>query len=402
MVNFPERPVSLRERLEGLKSTPSQRPAPRTPAPLPYLQPLENPHGLTYFSDKICIERHGQIDLKDFPQLSTETLQFLSFTRLDHFHIRDTVFLDIETTGTAGGTGTIAFLVGLGFLEEGYFQVRQFFLHDLSQEAAFLEAIHEFSARFHHLITYNGKCFDTQVLRNRFLLHRREDPFSDKNHIDMLFVARRLWKRRFQACELIHLERNVLGFERADDIPSYLIPSVYTDYLRFANASLIEKVMHHNQWDILSLAVLTARACLMHANGSELSPEEHFSLSLLYEKQKNFAKAVHHQLQAWKCSEHPDPCVLLALARNLRRVRDLGQMRWLLGQIQKESLTDDLCRKLCIICEYDLKDYELGLDLVATRIQKLERFQELGNSYEHLLRDWRNRRNRLLRKQTRT
>src|SRR5262249_36098196 len=139
-------------------------------------------------------------------------------------------------------------------------QVRQYFLHDLSQEDAFLHEIANFSNRFHSIVTYNGKCFDTQILRTRYLLHRQEDPFEGKQHIDMLFIARRLWKRRFRECDLIHLEKNLLQFYRCEDIPSFLIPSAYTDYLRFARSAMIQKVLEHNRWDIVSLAVLTARA----------------------------------------------------------------------------------------------------------------------------------------------
>ena len=394
--------MSLKERLANLRTSPARMSSPNRPSPLPYLLPMENEQGMTYYKDKIYIDYHGQIDLKNYPRLSPETLAFLSFTALQEFDVRDAVFLDIETTGTAGGAGTVAFLVGLGFLEEGYFQVRQYFLHDLSEEAAFLDAIRSFCKRFRYLITYNGKCFDAQILRTRYLLHRWEDPLSDKHHIDMLFVARRLWKRRFQVCDLVNLERNLLGFERADDIPSYLIPSAYTDYLRFSNAIVIQKVIDHNQWDILSLAVLTARACLLQNDNSELSAEEHFSLSLLHERRKEYERALDHQLDSIRLQHQPEPAVLLALSRNLRRVRDQGRMRWLLAQIQKENLTNELCRRLCIICEHDLKDYDLGVSLAEAQIQKLERFRGIAGNVESLLSDWHLRRNRLVKKQSKS
>src|SRR6202008_4381308 len=156
-----------------------QTPQPsRRNVPLPYLSSLENEYGHTYYCDKIYIDYHGQIDLKNFPEISSDTIRFLALDRkLPDLNLHNSVFLDIETTGTAGGTGTIAFLVGLGFVEDGYFQIRQFFLHDLAHELSFLHSISDFCARFQSMVTYNGKCFDSQVLRNRYLLHRREDPF---------------------------------------------------------------------------------------------------------------------------------------------------------------------------------------------------------------------------------
>jgi uncharacterized protein YprB with RNaseH-like and TPR domain len=387
--------MELRERLRALSKGESRQRIERVP--LPYLQPIENEHGETYYCDKIYIERHGQIDLTNFPDFECENVRFLTLDRrLSSLSLREIVFLDIETTGTAGGTGTYAFLVGLGFAEEGYFQIRQFFLHDLAHEGAFLHAITEFCRRFKHLVTYNGKCFDAQVLRNRYLMHRWEDPFSEKQHIDMLFVARRLWKRRFHECNLTNLERQVLNFYRVDDIPGFLIPSAYTDYLRFANASMIQQVIHHNQWDIVSLAVLMARACLLLSQKEELSAEEHLSLSFLYERQKDFHTAIEHLLQAL-CGSHRRT-VLLALARNLRRVRDRSQMRWLVKQAEEETLDDQLCRQLCIVCEHDLKDFDLALSFADAQIQKLEKYRGLSNNYRMLLEDWSHRRKRLLRK----
>ena len=387
--------MELRERLRSLKTTQETQSVQRVP--LPYLQAYENQHGLTYYNDKIYIERHGKIDLTHFPEIPDEAIRFLSLDRtMDSLAARDIVFLDIETTGTAGGTGTYAFLVGLGFIEEGYFQIRQFFLHDLAHEAAFLHAIAEYCARFKHLVTYNGKCFDAQVLRNRYLMHRWEDPLAAKQHIDMLFIARRLWKRKFRECDLMNLERQVLQFHRIDDIPSTLIPSAYTDYLRFANASRIQQVIYHNQWDIVSLAVLMARACMQRAQAAQLSPEEHFSLSLLYERQKNYRSAIEHQMQALIGSFRSP--VLLSLARNLRRVQDHEQMKWLVTQAEGEILDDRLCRQLCILYEHDLKQPELALRFAAAQIQKLEKYRGLSNRYHHLFQEWSRRRDRLVRK----
>src|SRR5438046_9477983 len=121
-------PMNLRERL-GRPSRSDRGPASALQAgPLPYLIPITNEFGATYFLDKIFIEYHGAIDFKNFPQLSADSLRFVSCDRqLREFSIADAAFLDIETTGTSGGAGTLAFLVGLGFVEEGYFQIRQFF-----------------------------------------------------------------------------------------------------------------------------------------------------------------------------------------------------------------------------------------------------------------------------------
>jgi uncharacterized protein YprB with RNaseH-like and TPR domain len=394
--------MELRDRLRTLidsKNTPHSR-SPEKPssAPLPYLLSENNEFGVTYYNDKIYIDYHGEIDLKNFPNLRLETLKFLALDdSLSDFALDQALFLDIETTGTSGGAGTVAFLAGLGFLDQGFFQIRQFFLHDLAHERAFLHAIAEFSRRFRHLITYNGKCFDSQILRTRYSIHRQGDPLSDKQHIDMLFVARRLWKRKYTDCDLMNLERNVLQFFRKDDIPSFLIPSAYTDYLRFANGSRIQQVLHHNQWDILSLAVLTARACLLPDQDGALSAEEHYSLSMLHERRKNYSSAIEHQLKTLQANSRLHNAALLSLARNLRRVKDEPKMRWLLQQIPEE-IDSSLCKQLCIVCEHDLKDPALALRFAVVQLQKLEKFRGLSKNFHEACDEWKRREHRLLRK----
>ena len=390
--------MNLRERLNGMRTADRVTTQAAKICPLPYLSPLENVSGMTYFCDKIFIDYHGEIDLKHFPDIPADTLRFLCRDRnLDEFPIQDVLFLDIETTGTAGGTGTYAFLVGLGFVEQGYFQVRQFFLHDLGEESAFLKAIEEFTERFRFLVTYNGKSFDSQILKNRYLMHRKEDPLRNKMHVDMLFVARRLWKKRFRECDLMNLERQLLNFYRVDDIPGYMIPSAYVDYLRFARANLIQQVIHHNQWDIVSLAVLTARAVNLQLQ-SDLTAEEHFSLSLLFEKEKEYEKAVHHQLIALNGESPYRRSILLALARNLRRMKDQQRMQWLIDQTRSLTMDDQLCRQICILCEHELKDYPLALEYAAIQMQKLEKYRELSTRFSVLWNEWDHRRQRLLRK----
>jgi uncharacterized protein YprB with RNaseH-like and TPR domain len=394
--------MELRDRLRALKTISSTKKpdVPRKIGPLPSLLSTTNECGQTYICDKIYIEYHGQVDLKNFPEISPVSLRFLTLDRsLEEFNLQNTLFFDIETTGTAGGTGTYAFLVGFGYVEKGYFQIRQFFLHDLAEESAFLHAISDFVQKYDCLVTYNGKCFDTQILKNRYLMHRRDDPLEGKQHVDMLFVARRLWKRKHTECDLINLERCVLQFFRENDIPGHLIPTAYTNYLRYASTNLIQEVLHHNQLDILSLAVLTARACMLQEAPHEASPEEHFSLGLLYERHKEYRQAIEHLIQALQTdSTKFKDQALMAIARNLRRVKDVERMQWLLSETGEQVSDGDLCRKLCILCEHDMKDPELAMRLVEGQIKHHEKFRGLSQRYSDAIMPWYHRKKRLERK----
>src|SRR5579859_671073 len=167
------------------------------------------------------------------------------------------MFLDTETTGLAGGTGTCAFLIGLGAVEGSQFVVCQFFLRDYPEEKAMLTALAEALENYEGLVTFNGKTFDIPLLETRYALARMESPFARLLHLDLLHPARRLWKLRLESCALGHLEAEVLGIHRQGDVDGSEIPGIYFDYLRTGDARGLQPVFYHNALDIISLAALT-------------------------------------------------------------------------------------------------------------------------------------------------
>ncbi len=167
-------------------------------------------------------------------------------------------FLDTETTGLAGGSGTLAFLVGVGSITPAGFELKQYFLRQPSEEPSLLSALAADLASFDVLVTYNGKAFDVPLLETRFLMNRQKAPFPRLQHLDLLFGARRLWRLKLESCRLQDLERRILGHERAGDVGGGFIPNLYFDYLRRRDARPLEPVFFHNAIDILSLACLTA------------------------------------------------------------------------------------------------------------------------------------------------
>src|SRR5713226_8036266 len=171
------------------------------------------------------------------------------------------LFLDTETTGLAGGTGTYAFLIGLAWWDAGGLQVEQFFMRDFTEEYSLL---HELSARVAErpvLVTFNGKSFDWPLLENRFTMTRSIAVPRLAAHLDLLHSARALWKLRLGSVRLVELERQVLdaprlGWHRDDDVASALIPQFYFDYLRGGPIEPLAGVFRHNQMDLRGLAAL--------------------------------------------------------------------------------------------------------------------------------------------------
>jgi len=174
------------------------------------------------------------------------------------------LFLDTETTGLAGGSGTYPFLVGIAWWDAGGLQVEQFFMRDFAEEHSLL---HELAARLDQrpvLVTFNGKSFDWPLLENRFTMTRSMATPKLAVHLDLLHPARALWKLRLGSVRLVELEQHVLnatrlGWHREDDIASAMIPQYYFDYLRGGSCDPLVGVVRHNQMDLRGLAALFAK-----------------------------------------------------------------------------------------------------------------------------------------------
>ncbi|MCG5493723.1 ribonuclease H-like domain-containing protein [Ectothiorhodospira variabilis] len=166
------------------------------------------------------------------------------------------VFLDTETTGLAGGTGTAVFMLGLARLEGHQLHVRQFMLTRFAGEAGMLRQAADFLAGAHTVVTYNGKRFDLPLLLTRVRLAGLDDPFSRLGHLDLLYPVRRLFRQRWPDCRLITAEQRLLGFRRLHDLPGAEAPLAWLDYLRDGEARRLPGVLTHNRWDLVSLAAL--------------------------------------------------------------------------------------------------------------------------------------------------
>jgi uncharacterized protein len=169
------------------------------------------------------------------------------------------LFLDTETTGLSGGTGTYAFLVGLAWWENGGLIVEQHFMSDHSEEPSLLLEISRRLADRPILATFNGKSFDWPLLQTRFRMTRAAVIPALQIHFDLLHPARQLWRRQLRSVALVELERQILGIERLHDIPSETIPLRYFNFLRGGPAEPIAEVFDHNQMDLRGLVALAVR-----------------------------------------------------------------------------------------------------------------------------------------------
>ena len=227
--------------------------------------------------------RHGRLALGEARGVPRHLVDVIARQGEAPADVGRLLFLDTETTGLAGGTGTYAFLVGAGWIEDERFVVVQHFIRDFDEEPALLAALEPLLAGASGVVTFNGTGFDVPLLETRFIMARKRWPMA-LCHVDLLRAARRVWATRLDDCRLATLEREVLGLVREDDVPGALIPTLYFDFLRYRRAGPLARVFAHNRADVLSLATLLGwftRA--LEADAAALHAEELGGLGRLFE-----------------------------------------------------------------------------------------------------------------------
>ncbi len=186
-----------------------------------------------------------------------------------NFRADEAIFLDLETTGLAGGVGTLAFLVGLGFFDSGSFQVELFFITAFAAEHAMLARVAERFAKRRFIVSFNGKSFDAPLLSGRYRLAAMDSPLIGMEHVDLLHPARRAFGNVWPDCRLQSLEKRLVGFVRHGDLPGSEVPAVWLDLIRWGRTDNLRAVIKHNGLDILSLAALLPALRYAYSNPAQ-------------------------------------------------------------------------------------------------------------------------------------
>jgi uncharacterized protein len=221
---------------------------------------LENDRGKFFLAhDEIHgSHRHGTHRLSEISALDMNTVSILANNAsIRHYTYTDGLFLDTETTGLSGGTGTLPFLIGLGWFEGESFIIKQIFVRDFTEECASLTFFLDLAKTKRFLVTFNGKAFDVGLLSTRLIMNRFHTPLSDMPHLDLLHPSRRLFSHRIDNSRLATLEEAILGYHRKGDLPGCEIPQRYFDWLKYRDSRLIADVFEHNRLDVISMVALT-------------------------------------------------------------------------------------------------------------------------------------------------
>jgi uncharacterized protein YprB with RNaseH-like and TPR domain len=397
----------LKARLERLVAATAGRDRQPLPPPVPLEELVdgmrrENDRGEFFVVDtSVHLEvRHGDVPLSRLHTVAPETVGVLAAEPdLGDFDLREAVFLDTETTGLAGGTGTAAFLIGAGWVEGERFRVRQYFMRDYHEEAALLQALADDVAGFSRIVTFNGKVFDVPLLETRFHLGRRRFPLAGAPHLDLLHPARRLWKARLESCRLQSLEVMLLGLRRQGDIPGDEIPQIYFDWVRRRDARMLARVFEHNRQDIVSLAALAVLACQWIEEGRAEDPRDVYSLARVLERARLFERSEEEYRRAVDlgAGELRGPA-LLRLGWRAKRAGEFDRAAELWEEAG-EAGEPEGWRELAMHHEHRTRDLEAALQAVDRGLRIV--VDDRNARAWHHREGFRHRRERLRRKQAR-
>ncbi|MBQ8507307.1 MAG: ribonuclease H-like domain-containing protein [Clostridia bacterium] len=298
------------------------------------------------------------------------------------FDIRRCIFLDTETTGLSGGAGTVAFLVGVGFIEGEDFVVEQYLMRDYADEAELVSQLSERMRDFDCVCSFNGRNFDLPLLSTRFTMCRMREKWRDLEQIDLLYPARRTWKLRLGSCRLCRLEEFILGKPREGDLPGSEVPQRYFDFLKSGNMALLEDIIAHNRQDILTLGTLLAHLCELYAHPERESHRaDLFSMGKALEKQGELKPA----RELYRIAAIPAPAGSISMLSGgeiaaqaawrmyllARKNRDWEAMR----QILEQMAVRRQCREKIYVELSKLHEHHFG------NLQRALRYAELAARY---------------------
>jgi len=338
---------------------------------------------------------HGSIDFSEF-LMKPINFQFPGTTVETNF--KNCIFLDTETTGLALSAGTFAFMVGVAKIIDSSLILRQYFLKSPSEEAAMLLDLSNFINPEDTIVTYNGVGFDIPILKHRYILHKIPVDYRKYKQLDLLKYSRSLWRFQFDDRSLKSVEKNILHYHRsAEEIPGWMAPEIYRQYLKTGNMTEILGVFYHNAMDVVSLAALLFDYINLISNPSSSVNEFHsinYALARLHEKNDDSYQSMEYYIAALQQENLSDSIRVEALRRlsKLHKISGNFDQAVLLWKKASEYNDIDSIVELSKFYEHKQRDYQSALIWVELGIKIFEK----NNKYKS--NDLENRKTRIMKK----
>lgn len=333
---------------------------------------VQTQHG-TFFMSRNIIDAgdfYGYSRVRDLACPSMPAAAFLTGHRpFVDMLITDGLFLDTETTGLSGGTGTFPFLIGLGWFENDSFVTCQLLSRDFSEEVAALRYLSELASGRQFLVTFNGKAYDINLLATRFILNRSHDRLAGMPHIDLLHPSRRIFAHRLENTRLSTIESQILGVRREGDVPGFEIPQRYFDWLRQRDGMFLKDVFEHNRMDIISMASLLKHLTDLVKNTVEIENCHHgdlLKLAMFLHERGDAARSLP-VFELLVASPHPDVAAgarrsLSIIYKKMRRWDDAVHLWQILADDQPHDIF--AIEELAKFYEHQTRELEKALQLV--------------------------------------
>jgi len=323
---------------------------------------------------------HGEMPLESFLNQSPKTLALISKNdEIKELDLKKAVFIDTETTGLSGGTGTAVFLVGILFFENNEFRIRQYLMQDFNEELAMLSAVKQIFKNFEFIISYNGKAFDIPLLSTRYLINKMSDKHLNLPHVDLLFPSRFLYRKDLPNCRLKTIENKVLGIweDRIGDIDSSLIPYLYFDFLNTKDARILKSIFHHNIIDLVSLVTLTAKLAsyIENYNEIDLSHNQINSLIKIFFLKKKFNDAEKLIIRAIQNTDNKEDLRDFKMWHGfiLKKMRKYDDSTKIFEELALDGIKEiEIYRQVAIHQEHRNKNFQKAINFCTKSIKIMQ------------------------------
>ena len=389
-----EEKTEIRQNLERLYDNKSIKNSAKTTIEIKEYQPLESlvPGQWinTSFGDIFRAEfnfnlsgLYGKIDLKQIFDFQSDDI--MDLFNLDYNHeLESILFLDTETTGLVGGSGTVAFMIGLGWIQKQEFIVHQYFISHMNHEEGMLGYIANFASNFSCIASFNGKSYDIPLLNTRYIINRLAPIFGDMEHIDLLHLSRALWKYTLQNCKLKTLESELMGLFRCEDIPGDMIPEVYFEYLEVGATGRLERIFYHNRFDIISM-LGTLLLILQSINNVtlETNPLADYAKGQFFHKKKIIDRSIQHYQNVLKSkiTIFLRIATMLELADIYKKEKQIEEAVKLWHKIIDIDYSHSAYIELAKYYEHKEKKYTCALELAEKAVEGLgsHKYKEMSD-----------------------
>ncbi|MFQ5602047.1 MAG: ribonuclease H-like domain-containing protein [bacterium] len=350
--------------------------------------------------------KHGALRLSSLLNISASFLALVGKNdQIQNVDLKKLLFIDTETTGLAGGSGTYAFLIGVGYFKEDRFHLAQFFMNDLHEETAILNEVSTLASQHDLLVSYNGKSYDIPLLHSRNTVNRIKSQLTAVLHLDLLHAVRRMWKHLLPDCSLGSAEKCLLQVERDGDVPGYLIPQMYFDFLRDKDPLPLKPIFYHNQQDILSMVGLTTLAMQTFENplAATKNRQDVVSLGKIFEEMSLYEQSIELMdgFLADTPAEKDRQELLIRTAFNYKKVRNWTRATkiWL-ECIGTQNFHPVPYIELAKYYEHKEKDHLKAKSLVDSALKELEILFSFNpqNAWQEYRQDLLYRQKRLIKK----